>query len=87
MEKLNDNKEIKDKIDPNGNEDIMMNEDDESYLDDNGNENTKRDKRSYGNIKEDNEKAEEKLEKYKAPKRKFAIVHGYLGHKYCGNQK
>ena len=37
----------------------------------------------YGENLED----DEKLEKIKRPKRKFAIVHGYLGHKYCGNQK
>ena len=27
------------------------------------------------------------LEKIKLPKRKYAIIHGYLGHNYCGNQK
>ena len=28
-----------------------------------------------------------KKEKIKAPKRKYAIIHGYNGHDFCGNQK
>jgi hypothetical protein len=28
-----------------------------------------------------------KLEKIRLPKRKYAIIHGYNGHKYSGNQK
>jgi hypothetical protein len=28
-----------------------------------------------------------KKEKIKLPKRKFAIIHGYNGHDFCGNQK
>lgn len=40
------------------------------------------------NAETQNENGEnEKLEKIKKPKRKYAIVHGYLGHNYCGNQK
>lgn len=27
------------------------------------------------------------LEKIKLPKRMYAIIHSYIGHKYCGNQK
>ena len=28
-----------------------------------------------------------KKEKIKVPKRKYAIIHGYNGHDFCGNQK
>ena len=30
---------------------------------------------------------EVKLDKIKHPKRKYALIHGYNGHKYHGNQK
>lgn len=30
---------------------------------------------------------EERGNKIQLPKRKYAIVHGYNGHHYCGNQK
>ncbi len=33
------------------------------------------------------EGTELKLNKLNFPKRKFAIIHGYNGHDYCGNQK
>jgi hypothetical protein len=36
---------------------------------------------------EKNEKIEVKLNKLQYPKRKYAIIHGYNGHNYCGNQK
>ena len=26
-------------------------------------------------------------EKIRVPKRKFCVIHGYLGHRFCGNQK
>ena len=39
-------------------------------------------------IKEEiNQDKEENKGKLKLPKRKFAIIHGYSGHKFCGNQK
>ena len=31
--------------------------------------------------------AENKLTKLSFPKRKYAIIHGYNGHNFCGNQK
>jgi hypothetical protein len=38
---------------------------------------------------EDNkeENQEEKLDKIHLPKRKYAIIHGYNGHHFSGNQK
>lgn len=43
--------------------------------------------RLNNNDNEKKEENEEKFEKIKLPKRKYAIVHGYIGHKYSGNQK
>jgi hypothetical protein len=36
---------------------------------------------------EDTDKQEEKLDKIHLPKRKYALIHGYNGHAYSGNQK
>ena len=35
----------------------------------------------------ENGNAENKLTKLNFPKRKYAIIHGYNGHNFCGNQK
>lgn len=35
----------------------------------------------------ESEEKEENRDKLKLPKRKYAIIFGYLGHKYSGNQK
>jgi hypothetical protein len=46
---------------------------------------------SYQNdLKDEDEVKDEntsKLNKISFPKRKFAIIHGYNGHQFCGNQK
>lgn len=61
----------------------IIEDDDIYYCDDNGGED-KRDKRDENKAENADE---EKLEKFKAPKRRYAIIIGYLGHNYCGNQK
>lgn len=60
----------------------------EKSLDKDKNDENKRDltRRGYGRINEEI-KEENKLEKIKAPKRRYAIIHGYVGHNYSGNQK
>jgi hypothetical protein len=34
-----------------------------------------------------NDEPKEKLDKINLPKRKYAIIHGYNGHHFSGNQK
>lgn len=38
-------------------------------------------------VKNQTEEDRSKLEKIRLPKRKYAIIHGYNGHKFSGNQK
>ncbi len=40
-----------------------------------------------GELKNEELKETNKLSKINLPKRKYAIIHGYSGHNYCGNQK
>ena len=44
-------------------------------------------KKDEGEKKTENQKESHKPEKIKAPKRKFAIIHGYFGQNYSGNTK
>lgn len=39
------------------------------------------------NNNNENTQIEQKKTKVEYPKRKFALIHGYFGHEYCGNQK
>lgn len=38
-------------------------------------------------IQQDTKKDDKKFNKLNLPKRKYAIIHGYNGHNYSGNQK
>ena len=67
---------------------MEIEEDNQSYYDDAGGDEKGAKDNNLDNIdKENNNEDNEKGEKIKLPKRKYAIIHGYLGHNYCGNQK
>jgi hypothetical protein len=45
------------------------------------------DQQNHDDLNQAKDENTSKLNKISFPKRKYAIIHGYNGHQFCGNQK